>query len=91
MSLIVQRTNYGYILQLLEMEKKKVLVVIGSLQPAIAGFIIAFTTVWNINGKLKEKLKYILYFLFPSLTPNVFVPQLDIVNVNVASQISLYL
>ena len=45
MSLIVERTNYGYILQLLEMEKKKAVVVIGSLQPAIAGFISAFTTV----------------------------------------------
>ena len=36
--------------------------------------------------KLKEKLKYIHYLLFLSLTP-----ELDILNVNLTSQISLYL
>ena len=66
-------------------------VLIGSLQAAIVSFISVFTTVWNIKGKLMEKPKYIRYLLLPSLTPNVFVPELDIVNVNVTSQISLYL
>ena len=79
--------NYGYILQLLEMEKKKIVALIGSLQAAIASFISAFTAVWNI----KEKLKYVCYLLFPSLTSNVFVLELDIMNVNVTSRISLYL
>ena len=48
------------------MEKKKIVALIGSLQAAIASFISAFTAVWSIKGKLKEKLKYIHYFLFPS-------------------------
>ena len=39
-------------------------------------------------GKLKKTLKYIHYFLFPSLTYNVFVQELGILNVNVTSQIS---
>ena len=69
------------------MEKKKTVALIGSLQAAIANFISAFTAVWNIKGKLKEKLKYIYYLLFPSLTPKVFVSELEIVNVNVTSQI----
>ena len=73
------------------MEKKKIVVLKGSLQAVIASFISAFTAVWNIKGKLKEKLIYTRYLLFPSLTPNVFVPELDIVNVNAASQVSLYL
>ena len=46
------------------MEKKKIVVVIGSLQAAIAFFISAFTAVWNINGKLKEKLNIIATFYF---------------------------
>ena len=54
-------------------------------------FFSVFTAVCNIKGKLKEKLKYVRYLLFPTLTPNVFVPELDIMNVNVTSQISLYL
>ena len=48
----------------------------------IASFVSAFTAAWNI----KEKLKYVLYLLFPSLTSSVFVPELDIMNVNVTSQ-----
>ena len=64
---------------------------LGSLQAEMARFISAFTAVWNIKGKLKEKLKYVRYLLFPTLTLNVFVPELDIMNVNVTSQISLYL
>ena len=64
---------------------------IGSLPAAIATFISAFTAAWNIKGKLKEKLKYVRYPLFPSLTHNAFVPEFDIMNVNVTSQISLYL
>ena len=39
-------------------------------------------------GKLKETLKFIHYFLFPGLTPNFFVQELDILNVNLTSQIS---
>ena len=39
-------------------------------------------------GKLKETLKYIHYFLFPSLTSNLFVQELGILNVNLTSQIS---
>ena len=38
------------------MDKKKIVVLIGSLQAAIASFVSAFTAVWNIKGKLKEKL-----------------------------------
>ena len=72
------------------MEKKKV-ALIGSLQAEIASFISAFTAVWNIKGKLKEKLQYVRDLLFPILTTNVFVPELDIMNVSVTSQISLYL
>ena len=68
--------NVRYALQLLEMEKKKTVALIGSLQVVIASFISAFTALWNITGKLKEKLKYIRYILFPSLNPNVFVPKL---------------
>ena len=64
---------------------------LGSLQAEMARFISAFTAVWNIKGKLKEKLKYVRYLLFPTLIPNVFVPELDILDVNVTSQISLYL
>ena len=65
------------------MEKNKIVALIGSLQAAIVSFISAFTAVWNINRKLKEKLKYIHYLLFPSWTPNVFVPEFGVVNVNV--------
>ena len=54
-------------------------------------FISAFTAVLNIKEKLKEKLKHIHYLLFSSLTPDVFVTEIDIVNVNLTSQISLYL
>ena len=71
--------------------EKEIGALIGSLQAAIASFISAFAAVWNIKGKLKEKLKYVPYLLFPSLTPNVFVAELDIISVNVTSQISLYL
>ena len=63
----------------------------GSLQVPIASFISAFTAVWNIKGKLKEKLKDVRYVLFPALTLNIFVPELDIMNVNVTCQVSLYL
>ena len=73
------------------MEKKKIVVHIGSLQAALLSFISAFTAVWNSKGKLKEKLRYIHYLLFPNLTTNVYVPELDIVNVNFISQVSLYL
>ena len=51
---------YGYILQLLEMEKKKIVVLLGSLQAMIASLISVFTAVWNIKRKLKWKLKYII-------------------------------
>ena len=44
---------YGYILQLLEMEKKKIVVLLGSLQAMIASLISVFTAVWNIKRKLK--------------------------------------
>ena len=71
-------------------EKEKV-VLIGSLQAEILRFISAFTALWNIKGKLKEKLKYVRYLLISTLTPNVFVPELEIMNMNVTSQISLYL
>ena len=33
-------------------------------------------------GKIKETLKYIHYFLFPSLTPSLFVQELNILSVN---------
>ena len=39
-------------------------------------------------GKLKGTLKYIHYFLFRSLTSNLFVQELGILNVNLTSQIS---
>ena len=55
----IERANYGYILQLFEMGKKKIVALIGSLKAAIASFINAFTALWNIKEKLKEKLKYI--------------------------------
>ena len=41
------------------MEKKKIVVLTGSLLAVLLSFISAFTAVWNIRGKLKEKLKYI--------------------------------
>ena len=69
------------------MKKKKIVLLIGSLQAVIASFISPFTSVWNIEGKLKEKLKYIYYLLFQSLAPNVFVPELDIMNMNFTSQV----
>ena len=62
----IERANYGYILELFEMEKNKIVALIGSLQAAIASVIGAFTAVWNIKRKLKEKLKDIHYLLFPS-------------------------
>ena len=65
------------------MEKEKIAVLKGSSQAALARI--------QIFKKLKEKLKYIHYLLFPSLTSSVFVPELDILNVNLTSQISLYL
>ena len=71
--------------------EKEIVAFIGSLQAAIASFISAFTAVWNIKGKLKVKLKYVRYLLFPSLTTNVFVAELDIMNVNVTSRIFLFL
>ena len=37
---------------------------------------------WGEIGKLKEKLKYIHYLLFPGLTSNLFVQELGILNVN---------
>ena len=46
---------------------------------------------WQKIGNLKEKLKCIPYLLIPSLTPNDFVQELDISNVNLASKISLHL
>ena len=66
------------------MKKKKIVLLIGSLQ---ASLISPVTSVWNIEGKLKEKLKDIYYLLFQSLTPNVFVPELDIMNMNFTSQV----
>ena len=83
----------SYILQLLEMENKKITVLKSSLQ-APAASLLALLQLYETlreNGKLKEKLKYIHYLLFPSLTPNVLVEELDILNVNLTSQISLYL
>ena len=71
----------------LNWRKRSSCTILGSLQAVIASFISAFTAVWNI----KEKLKYVCYILFPSLTSNVFVLELDIMNVNVTSRISLYL
>ena len=68
-------------------KKKTVLLIKGSLQAVIASFISPFTSVWNIKGKIKEKLKYIYYLLSQSLAPNVFVPELDIMNMNVTSQV----
>ena len=68
-----------------------IVALIGSLQALIASFITAFTAVWNIKEKLKEKLKYVRYLLFPNLTPNFFIPDLGIMNVIATSQISLYL
>ena len=62
----IERANYGYILQLFEIEKKKIVALIGSLKAATASFIRAFTALWNIKEKLKEKLKYTHYLLFPS-------------------------
>ena len=62
----IERANCGYILELFEMEKNKIVALIGSLQAAIASVTGAFTAVWNIKRKLKEKLKYIHYLLFPS-------------------------
>ena len=62
-----------------------------SLQDAIVSFISAFTAVWNIKGKLKEKLKYVCYLLFRNLTPNAFILARDFMNANVASKIPLYL
>ena len=38
------------------MDKKKIVVLIGSLQAAIASFVSAFTAVWNTKGKLNELL-----------------------------------
>ena len=64
--------DYGYILQLLETEKKKTVVLVVSLQAAVASFISAFTAVWKLKGKLKEKLKDIHYFLIPSLPPQFY-------------------
>ena len=46
------------------MEKKKIVVLIGSLQAEVASFISAFTAVWNIKGKLKEKLNIFTTFYF---------------------------
>ena len=40
---------------------------------------------WEIKGKTEI---YSLYFLFPSLTPSIFVQKLEILNVNLTSQIS---
>ena len=37
---------------------------------------------WGEIGKLKEKLKYIHYLLFPGLTSNLFVQELGILNMN---------
>ena len=87
----IERASYAYILQLFEMEKKKIVALISSLKAAIASFISAFTALWNIKEKLKEKLKYINYLQFPNWTPHVSVLELGIVNVNVTSQIYLYL
>ena len=39
--------------------EKEIVALIGSLQAAIASFFSAFAAVWNIKGKLKEKLKYV--------------------------------
>ena len=75
------------------MENKKITVLKSSLQ-APAASLLALLQLYETlreNGKLKEKLKYIHYLLFPSLTPNVLVEELDILNVNLTSQISLYL
>ena len=49
-------------------EKKKNSCAKRFFKAAIASFISAFKAAWNIKGKLKEKLKYIRYLLFPSLT-----------------------
>ena len=55
----LEHKDYGYILQLLEIEKQRIVVLVDSLQDSIASYISAFTAVWNIMGKLKLKLKYI--------------------------------
>ena len=63
---------YDYVLQLLEMEKKKIVVLLGSLQAMIASVISAFTAIWKIKRKLKRKLKYINYLLFSKLNSQFF-------------------
>ena len=60
----LERTDYGYILQLLKMEKKRIVVLIGSLQAASASYISAFTAVWKIMGKLKKKWNMFTTFRF---------------------------
>ena len=44
------------------MEKKKMVVLIGSLQVEITSFISAFTAVWNIKAKLKKKMNIFATF-----------------------------
>ena len=83
----------SYILQLLEMEKNKIVVPIGNLEAAAAS-LLALLQLYGANRenwKIKKKLKYIYYLLFPSLTPSVFVQELDMLKVNLTSQIPLYL
>ena len=73
-----------YILQLLEMEKKKILaMLISSLQATVASLL----ALLQLYGTLRENWKI---GKFPSLTPNVFITELDILNLNLSSHISLY-
>ena len=82
-----------YILQLLKMDKKKIAVLIGSLQVAAANSLALLQLYGTLRGNLEIKGKTEIYLLpfISKLTLNDFVQELDILNVNLTSQISLYL
>lgn len=84
------RDLISYLLQLLEIKKKKIAVFMSSLQATAASLLplLQLYGALGKTGKLKEKLEYMHYVFFPSLTPNIFVQEIDILNVNFNSQIS---
>ena len=73
-----------------KLKKKKITAFLDSLQAAVASLLAPLQLYGPLKetGKLKETLKYIHYLLFPSLTPNLFFQELDILNVNPTFQIS---
>ena len=83
----------SYILQLHEMCRKKIAVLIGSLQAAVVSLLALLQLYGTLreNWKIKESTEIHSLPFNSKFNSHCFFPELDILNVNPTSQISLYL